>query len=270
LNTQHYQNFCQYLESQCGIVLGDNKQYLVKSRLTPLAREFGIDDVDQVIDRVIKGTDRRLSSAVVDAMTTNETQWFRDKYPFEILGNKLIPEILANQSTVKIWSAACSSGQEPYSIAMVATDLKRQQPGFRGNVQITATDISPSMLDHCREARYDRLSIARGLSEHYRNSYFDDCDDGAMVIKREVKQLVQFKPLNLLESYGSMGRFDIIFCRNVLIYFSADVKAKILQQFAACLNKGGYLFLGASESISGLSNDFDMVRCNPGIIYQRK
>lgn len=148
--------------------------------------------------------------------------------------------------------------------------FKKELGSRASNIQIVATDISPSMLEHCKAACYDSLSINRGLSDHYRKTYFEDHGDGSMTLKKDVRQLVQFKSLNLLDSYLSMGKFDIIFCRNVLIYFSAEVKSKILQQFAACLNPGGYLFLGASESMSGLSSDFEMVRCNPGIIYQLK
>ncbi|MEC7643391.1 MULTISPECIES: protein-glutamate O-methyltransferase CheR [unclassified Idiomarina] len=272
LNTQEYQEFRQFLEHQCGIVLGDNKLYLVKSRLSPLMSHFGIDSLAELVKRSMKISERALRSAVIDAMTTNETLWFRDTYPFEILVNRVFEEYKNETRPLKIWSSACSSGQEPYSIAMSYLEYKAKNPGaLKGGIKITATDISNKVLEQCARAEYDSLAIVRGLSPERRKKFFDEgVKPGSSILKDEVKQFVQFRHLNLLDSYALLGKFDIIFCRNVLIYFSANIKRQIIAQFRQALNPKGYLFLGASESISGLTDDFEMIRCNPGIIYKRK
>ena len=271
LQESDYDQFRSFLEQQCGIVLGENKQYLVKSRLAPLMARFYVESLSQLVSKTLGPHERQLRAAVVDAMTTNETLWFRDQYPFELLKNKLFPEFKDARRPLKIWSAASSSGQEPYSIAMSVAEFQAKQPGvLRMGAQIIGTDISNTMLDMCKNAEYDALALARGLSAERRKKYFMDSGNGMAKVVDSVRKQVSFRHLNLLDSYALMGKFDIIFCRNVLIYFSPEVKAKIIGQFAQALNPKGYLFLGASESMTGLSNEFDMVRCNPGIIYQKK
>ncbi|SHE89099.1 protein-glutamate O-methyltransferase CheR [Vibrio gazogenes] len=270
ISEQEYKDFCRFLESQCGIVLGDSKQYLVRSRLSPLVTKFKMDSLSTLLKEVARGVSRDLRIAAVDAMTTNETLWFRDSYPFTVLSERLLPELAANRRPIKIWSAASSSGQEPYSIAMTILETQQKKPGLLTNCSITATDISSTMLDICRIGSYDSLALGRGLSPERRRIFFEDAGDGRMKIKDNVKRLVSFKPQNLMESYSMLGKFDIIFCRNVLIYFSADMKSKVLNQMANSLNPNGYLLLGASESLTGLTDRFEMVRCNPGIIYKLK
>ena len=271
LADSEYNQFRLFLEQQCGIVLGDNKQYLVKSRLAPLMVKYGAASLGELVQRAMSARERDLRAVVIDAMTTNETQWFRDIYPFELLKSKLLPDYSKAKTPVKIWLAACSSGQEPYSIAMTILEYNTSRPGaLPSGAQITATDISATMLDQCKTAEYDGLALARGLSPERKKLFFEKVDDNRMRLSARVRNLVNFRPANLLESYALLGKFDIIFCRNVLIYFSPDVKAKILKQFAGSLNPGGYLFLGASESITGLSDDFEMIRCNPGILYRVK
>ncbi|WP_104399145.1 protein-glutamate O-methyltransferase [Vibrio penaeicida] len=270
ISDQEYRDFSRFLESQCGIVLGDSKQYLVRSRLSPLVSKFKVASLSDLLRDVITGRNRELRVAAVDAMTTNETLWFRDSYPFSVLSDKLLPEVAANKRPIKIWSAASSSGQEPYSIAMTILETQSKKPGMLSNVSITATDISSSMLDACRAGIYDNLALGRGLSPERRKTFFEDAGDSKMKVKDNVKRMVNFRPQNLMDSYALLGKFDIIFCRNVLIYFSPDMKSKVLNQMAGCLNPGGYLLLGASESLTGLTDKFDMVRCNPGIIYKLK
>jgi chemotaxis protein methyltransferase CheR len=272
LSDDLYLQFSAFLEAQVGIVLGPNKQYLVKSRLSPLVALHNSASLEDLIVKSMSIRERELKMAVIDAMTTNETLWFRDVYPFQLLTDKLFPELGKNGRPLKIWSAASSSGQEPYSIAMMALEQQIKKPGtLTGGVQITATDISLQMLNLCKEGVYDNLALARGLSEERKRQFFESCGDGSrMKIADRVKKLVTFRHFNLLDNYNSLGKFDIIFCRNVLIYFSGDMKTKILNQFATALNPGGYLLLGASESLSGLSDRYDMVRCNPGIIYKLK
>ncbi len=270
ISDQEYRDFSRFLESQCGIVLGDSKQYLVRSRLSPLVTKFRLASLSDLLRDVVTGRNRELRIAAVDAMTTNETLWFRDTYPFTVLADKLLPEMAANKRPIKIWSAASSSGQEPYSMAMTVLETQQRKPGLLPNVSITATDISSSMLDMCRAGLYDNLALGRGLSPERRRTFFEDAGDGRMKVKDNVKRLVNFRPQNLMDSYALMGKFDIIFCRNVLIYFSPEMKSKVLNQMANSLNPGGYLLLGASESLTGLTDRFEMVRCNPGIIYKLK
>jgi len=271
LHDSEYKTFRDFLEQQCGIVLGDNKQYLVKSRLAPLMQRFNVGSLSELVNKTLSPFERQLRSAVIDAMTTNETLWFRDTYPYELLKKMIFPELEKDHRNVKIWSAASSSGQEPYSIAMTALEYQQTRPGAFGlGVQILGTDISNTMLEHCQRAEYDGLALSRGLSPDRRSRFFEDSGNGMMRVKEPVRRQVSFRHLNLLDSYTLLGKFDIIFCRNVLIYFSADVKAKIIRQFAQSLNPKGYLLLGASESLSSTNSDFEMIRCNPGIIYRKK
>ncbi len=271
LSEDLYKQFSAFLEAQCGIVLGANKQYLVKSRLAPLLGQYGSDSISDLIKRAMDPKERDLKMVVVDAMTTNETLWFRDVYPFQLLTDKIFPELGKNGRPLKIWSAASSSGQEPYSIAMTALEHQIKKPGtLPGGVQIVGTDISASMLNQCKEGVYDSLALARGLSPERKRQFFEPFGENKMRVNDRVKKLVTFRPFNLLDNYSLLGKFDIIFCRNVLIYFAPEVKSKILNQFAGSLNPGGYLMLGASESLTGLTDRFEMVRCNPGIVYRVK
>ncbi|MCL1057814.1 protein-glutamate O-methyltransferase CheR [Shewanella gelidimarina] len=271
LAENEYHQFRLFLEQHSGIVLGDSKQYLVRSRLAPLMGKYNLPSLSDVVKHSMKPTERQLRTEVIDAMTTNETLWFRDRYPFELLFNSILPNYSRLGRPVKIWSAACSSGQEPYSLSMTILEYQQRKPGtLPGGASILATDLSPTMLERCKNAEYDNLALARGLSDERKRHFFDALPSGNMVIKNNVKQLVSFRAHNLLENYTLLGKFDIIFCRNVLIYFSPEAKRKILRQFAAALNPKGILFLGASESIAGLSDEFDMVRCNPGIYYQKR
>lgn len=271
VSPESYLKFREFLEKQCGIVLGDSKQYLVRSRLASLLYKHKYESADELISVVVRGFDRNLLQDVIDAMTTNETLWFRDNYPFDLLIKELLPSLASQNRKIRIWSAACSSGQEPYSIAMSVLEFQRQRPGtLRSGVEIVATDLSSEMLRKCELGIYDELSLARGLSAERREMFFQKNDAGAMQVKPEVRKMVSFRSLNLLSSYAALGRFDIVFCRNVLIYFSPEVKQRILQQIAGQLQSDGVLFLGASESISAASNSYSMVKCSPGLYYQKK
>lgn len=265
--------FRDYLERTCGIVLGDNKQYLVSSRLGRLLEQRGIKSLGELVRQVQQQPHSGLRELVVDAMTTNETLWFRDGYPFEVLKSRLIPEFIRNQpgQRLRIWSAACSSGQEPYSLSMAVDEFERSNLGqLRSGAQIVATEISASMLSTAKAASYDSLAMARGLSRERQDRYFDETAPGEWTVKAAVRSRVEFRQLNLLDSYSILGKFDIVFCRNVLIYFSADVKKDILRRIHATLKPGGYLMLGASEALNGLPELYSMVQCNPGIVYQAR
>lgn len=267
-----YERFRQFLEQACGIVLGEGKQYLIVSRLTKLLRDEEIPSVAELLNAIQRGHPRHLRDAVIDAMTTNETSWFRDGGPFELFEKLCLPELESRLSqSSRIWSAACSSGQEPYTISMILHDYLRKKPDSRlKNTQIMATDISNSMLALARRGTYEEHALIRGISPARRQQFFTALDeDGRWQLNNEIKDRVQFREQNLLQSYTSLGRFDVIFCRNVLIYFSIERKIDILARLAQAMNPQGYLFLGASETISGYSDAFEMQRTPYGVVYRR-
>lgn len=269
-----FDQFRVFLEKTCGILLGGNKQYLVASRLNKLMEQQELKSLGDLVRKIQTQPRSGLREQVVDAMTTNETLWFRDAYPFEVLKNRVMPEMLkasAGGQRLRIWSAACSSGQEPYSLSMTVDEYERSTPSQpKPAVQIVATELSGAMLAACKAAEYDTLAIARGLSAERLQRYFDATTPGRWAVKPAVRSRVEFRVQNLLDSYAALGKFDIVFCRNVLIYFSADVKKDILRRIHATLKPGGYLFLGASEALNGLPELYQMVQCSPGIIYKAR
>lgn len=271
ITPQEYEAFKTFLQDACGILLGDNKQYLVKSRLRRVLEENGLNSLGALLERLKRPGRASLKEVVIDAMTTNETLWFRDNHPFRILQEKLLPEFAARSSLapLRVWSAACSTGQEPYSAGMIVDEFRRQKPGKLRDVKITATDISKSVLELARRGEYEMIAIGRGLSPERQKQFFTPSANGGWQIRPQIKSMVEFKELNLLERY-MLGKFDIVMCRNVLIYFSADLKKDILTRIHATLNPGGYLILGASESLNGLPDLYEMVQCQPGIIYRKK
>ncbi|WP_447591975.1 protein-glutamate O-methyltransferase CheR [Aquipseudomonas campi] len=268
-----FEQFRIFLEKACGILLGSNKQYLVSSRLNKLMEQQGIKTLGELVQKMQLQPRGGLREQVVDAMTTNETLWFRDGYPFEVMKSRVLPEMIkacAGQR-LRIWSAACSSGQEPYSLSMTIDEFEKSNLGLlKSGVQIVATDLSGSMLTACKGGEYDSLAIGRGLSQERLQRYFDPKGPGRWAVKPAIKSRVEFRALNLLDSYASLGKFDVVFCRNVLIYFSAEVKKDILTRIHATIKPGGYLFLGASEALNGLPDLYQMVQCSPGIIYKVK
>ena len=271
MTPEEYENFRAFLENACGIMLGDNKQYLIASRLSPLLAEYQIPSLGALIERLRKERRSELYERIVDAMTTNETLWFRDAFPFEILKQVILPEqARARAPGVRIWSAACSSGQEPYSISMTIEEFQRANPGaLANNVQIIATDLSPSMLELARAGLYDAAAMARGISDERRRLFFGQ-RHGRWEVREDLRRRVTFREHNLQQGFEPLGKFQAIFCRNVLIYFSADLKRDILARFAAALHPGGYLFLGAAEAITGYSDAFEMLRLPQGIVYRLK
>ena len=268
-----FELFRHFLEDACGINLPQNKQYLIVSRVRKILAEHEILGLTELVERLKRERFSKIRVQVVDAMTTNETFWFRDVYPFEYLKTHIFPELLKQDSRqrIRLWSAACSSGQEPFSLAMTVEEFKRSTMGvMKREVEILATDLSPTMLASAKSGEYDALSMGRGLSAERLGHFFDKGADGSHLVKPIIKRRIQFKPHNLKDSHAAMGKFDIIFCRNVLIYFSAELKTDIIRRFHASLNPGGVLFLGSSEGIAGVSDLFDMVNCNPGIMYRAK
>ncbi|MEH6447866.1 MAG: protein-glutamate O-methyltransferase CheR [Oleispira sp.] len=269
ISATEYVQFKQKLEQYSGIMLGDNKEYLITSRLRRLLESEKLTNLTELV----KAMDRnlKLKESVIDAMTTNETLWFRDDHPFKIFREKLLPELAKTRRPLRIWSAACSTGQEPYSLSIAIEEYKRMNPGaLAGDVKIIATDISPTALAIAKEGVYPQLALKRGMGDVHLKQYFKQQADDEWKINDEIKRRIEFRSLNLQTSFSLLGKFDIVFCRNVLIYFSADFKLDILKRIHGTLNNDGQLFVGASEAVNNLSDFYKMQQFNPGISYQAK
>ncbi len=271
LSTEEYLAFGRFLRSACGIDLGDNKQYLVTTRIRRVMMQHRITSFSELIARITDGGDRQLRQHVIDAMTTNETFWFRDVYPFEFLARRFLPDYVQRQVVprLRIWSAACSSGQEPYSLSIILEEFTRRT-GQPLDAEILATDLSVSVLEAAQSGFYDRMSVSRGLSQTRLQQFFAPANDDLWALTEQIRKRVRFRPLNLQGSYLTLGRFHIIFCRNVLIYFSAPLKREILRKLHDQMEPGGLLFLGASESIAGASDLFEMIHITPGVVYRAR
>lgn len=269
MTADEYDRFRLMLEKNSGIMLGQGKEYLVASRLRRMMERDSIGSITALISAMERN--RSLLEQVIDAMTTNETLWFRDDHPYRIFRDKLLPEVAANKRPLRIWSSACSTGQEPYSLSIEIEEYKKRNPGqLMSGEKILATDISPSSLQQAKDGVYQQLAIRRGMNDQHLKNYFDEDTEGRWRIRNNIKSRVEFRAQNLQQSFTLLGKFDIIFCRNVLIYFSADLKTDILRRMHANLNPGGYLMLGASEAMNNLGDYYEMVQCSPGIVYRAK
>ena len=271
ISPDEYESFREFLEDASGIVLGDNKHYLITSRITRLMTELSIQSFSELLDRI--QNDQRLRHRIMDAMTTNETSWFRDTYPYDFLKEKFFPERAKESGDlIRVWSAACSTGQEPYSISIASNEFMVKNPGMISSdgVQVWGTDISSDALRLARAGVYDDVALSRGMSADLRKRYFRQ-EDNRWRVSDDVKKRVNFQELNLKTGFASLGKFDIIFCRNVLIYFAPALKADIMYRMSQSLKPNGYLILGGSETISGYSEDFEILRWKSvGVIYQLK
>lgn len=250
ISEAEYHAVREFLRHVSGIELGGNKQYLVQSRLYPLLKKFDLAAFSELNSALQSSLPvaHKIKVAVVDAMTTNETFWFRDNMQFGELKRTVFPELFKQKTgTIRVWSAACSSGQEPYSISMSALEALKSF-GKKRQIQIIGTDISETMLTEAKNAVFSELALSRGINATDRARYFVRTHEG-FKLKAEISELVRFQQFNLLKPFSVLGRFDVIFCRNVLIYFSEDVKRDILRRMAAALEPGGYLFLSSTEAM---------------------
>lgn len=271
LQPHDHEEFRRFLESTCGLVLGENKHYLVTSRLSRLMAEFSVASINELLTQLKGSSKPGLRERVIEAMTTNETSWFRDVFPYEILKNVILPDLATRGvGPIRVWSAASSSGQEAYSVSMTVSEFLTSKPGvLKRDVQIVGTDISSAIVNEAREGIYDGLAMVRGLSQERKTKFFMQQGDRWQV-RPEIRQRATFREFNLLKSYTLLGKFDVVFCRNVLIYFSADSKKDIIHRISQALNPGGYFMLGASESMVNYADHFEMISCNPGAVYKKK
>ncbi|MBP7933732.1 MAG: protein-glutamate O-methyltransferase CheR [Phycisphaerae bacterium] len=247
------------VDDLCGIVLDETKGYLIKSRLTRIAEETGCSTFSELYYKVRYANDKTLQTKIIDAITTNETLFFRDTTPFEAMRHKVIPDLIDEKAgtvcprRLRIWSAACSTGQEPYSMVMVLYELLPD--AARWDIQITATDISDTAIRQASLGRYSDMEINRGMTPQMLAKYFNREPSGWKV-KDEVRGLVAFRRINLLEPFVGLGPFDIVFCRNVAIYFSPEARRSLFLRLADTLTPSGYLFVGSSESLTDLGPRF--------------
>lgn len=260
-----YEFLCGILLRRSGLALSADKQYLVESRLAPIARRSGLDGVPAVIARLRRGDMPALEDAVVEAMTTNESYFFRDKAPFESFVQVMLPALDAARPAgqpIRVWCAASSTGQEPYSLAMALKENPRAAGGRR--VDILATDLAGEVIERARAGVYSQFEVQRGLPIQLLVKYFAKQDDNWR-ISQEIRSMVEFRKLNLLHPFAGLGRFDIVFCRNVLIYFGLETKSDVLARIARTLTPDGFLVLGAAETVVGVSDAFRPVSERRGL-----
>jgi chemotaxis protein methyltransferase CheR len=247
------------LKRRSGLVLSADKQYLVESRLLPVARRIGLASLSALVAELQGQKAESLIVEVVEAMMTNESFFFRDKIPFEHFRETIIPALLTArtaQRRLRIWCAAASTGQEPYSLAMCLRELAPQIAGWR--IDILATDLSNEVLEKARAGIYSQFEVQRGLPIQMLVKYFTQIGE-AWQIAPDLRAMVQFRPLNLLSDFTNLGVFDVVFCRNVLIYFDHDTKVSVLNRLARLVDRDGYLVLGAAETVVGLTDVFKPV-----------
>lgn len=250
-----YEFLRKLLKERSGLDLSADKQYLVESRLIPLARKVGLPGITELVQKMKSGADA-LTAEVVEAMTTNETFFFRDKVPFDHLRETMLPALLkarAARRALRIWCAASSTGQEPYSIAMCLKELGSALAGWR--VEIIGTDLSQAVLEKSRAGIFSQFEVQRGLPIQMLVKYFTQIGE-LWQLNPELRSMVQYRQLNLLHDFSQLGKFDVIFCRNVLIYFDQDTKARIFDRLSKVIEPDGFMVLGAAESVVGISDAF--------------
>jgi chemotaxis protein methyltransferase CheR len=250
-----YEFLRKLLKDRSGLDLSADKQYLVESRLLPLARRANLAGIPELVQKLRSGGDQ-LTTQVVEAMTTNETFFFRDKIPFDHLRDYVLPALIqarASRRSLRIWSAACSTGQEPYSIAMGLREYGAALAGWR--IEIVATDLSQEVLEKSKAGLYSQFEVQRGLPIQLLVKYFTQLGE-LWQLSADIRGMVQHRQLNLLQDFSHLGKFDVIFCRNVLIYFDQETKSAIFERMSKMLEADGTLFLGAAESVVGITDAF--------------
>jgi chemotaxis protein methyltransferase CheR len=262
---QDFDYLRQLLRQRSGLVLSAEKQYLAESRLLPVARKHGLAGLTELVTKLKAANTVPLSVDVVEAMTTNESFFFRDKVPFEHFRGTIMPALMASRAREKrlrIWCTACATGQEPYSLAMSLKGIGAALAGW--HIEIIATDLSNECLDKAKAGIYSQFEVQRGLPIQLLVKFFSQVGD-AWQIAPEIRAMVQFRPLNLLANFSALGTFDLVFCRNVLIYFDQDTKIGVLNRLARQMPSDGFLVLGAAETVVGLTDAFKPMNDKRGL-----
>lgn len=264
----------KYIKDISGIHLDQSKAYLLETRLGSLVEANKCTSYQQLCTKAQREPTKKIEKEIINAITTNETLFFRDKGPFELLQHKILPEVIDVRSTtkgmrtrLKIWSAASSTGQELYSIAIVIKELLKDDPAY--SFSLLGTDISDSAIAQASYGKYNRFEIERGLDKKYLQKYFTLLGD-SWKIKDEIRSMVNFRKINLMQPFTALGKFDIIFCRNVAIYFTLADRKKLFNKLADSLADDGYLIIGSTESLTGICPRFIPKRHLRSIFYQKK
>ena len=262
--------YSNLLKEQSGLVLTEDKVYLLESRLNPVAKKWGYNSLETMTIALQGVPDKNLVIDIVEAMTTNETSFFRDTRPFDMFKDDLLQYMKENRSSkrhLRIWCAAASSGQEPYTLAMILKEVEAEFPGWR--FEILATDISNDILDQAKEGIYSQFEVQLGLPIQLLMKYFTQTDDQKWQINDEIRKMVNYQYFNLLEPMNALGTFDIIFCRNVLIYFDEHTKGQVLGGMARRIEPDGFLMLGGAETVIGITEEFVSLQDKRGVYVHK-
>ncbi|MCK5384766.1 MAG: protein-glutamate O-methyltransferase CheR [Alphaproteobacteria bacterium] len=259
MNITDFDIYGDLLKKESGLVLSQDKSYLIESRLNPVAKKWGYENIGNMTNALRAVPPKELIADIVEAMTTNETSFFRDARPFDIFKDTILPYYMKKPSAnkhLRIWCAAAASGQEPYSLAMLLKEEAAKMPGWR--FTITATDISNEILEQAKGGVYSQFEVQRGLPIMFLMKYFTQNGD-KWTINDEIKKMVNYKYFNLLKDMSVLGKFDVVFCRNVLIYFDQPMKKDIMERISKQMADDGFFFLGGAETILGITEDFKSV-----------
>jgi chemotaxis protein methyltransferase CheR len=265
MNETEFAMLAKILKDRSGLILGDNKTYLLESRLVPVAKKHELTDLDGLVAAVKRSPSESLLFDITEAMTTNESFFFRDNTPFDTFKEHTLPALLESRSGTKhirIWSAACSTGQEAYSLAMILKENAAKLANWR--IEIIGTDLSPKVLEKAKAGVYSQFEVQRGLPVQYLVKYFSQVNE-LWQIDAAVRAMVDFRPGNLLEDFALLGGFDVVFCRNVLIYFERDTKSEVLERVSKRMPSDGVLFLGGAETVLGVSEEFKPIPGQRGV-----
>ncbi len=264
MRKEDFELLSKILKERSGLVLSEDKVYLLESRLTPIARKKGMETLEDLINEIRLRRKEDLLREVTDAMTTNESFFFRDSTPFDLFKEDVLPALMKNRANkrLRIWCAAASTGQEPYSLGIILKEMETQLSGWK--IEIIGTDLSQDVLDKAKAGIYSQFEVQRGLPIKLLMKYFTQAGE-MWQISEDIRNMVTYKPYNLLDSFGMLGKFDVIFCRNVLIYFHQDTKADVLNRLREQMPEDGTLFLGAAETVLGLTDKFKPVSGKRGL-----
>jgi chemotaxis protein methyltransferase CheR len=265
MNVTDFEIIAELLKERSGLALNKEKAYLLESRLNPVARKWNFSGFDELAQAIRTKGDEALLVDVTEAMTTNESFFFRDQKPFDQFNDMVLPHLLearAAKRSFRVWSAACSSGQEPYTLAMLLQEHADKLAGWR--VEIVATDLSNEILDKAKEGLYSQFEVQRGLPITHLVKYFVQVGD-RWQIEDSLRKMIKFQQFNLLGDLSALGKFDVVFCRNVLIYFDTPTKTKVLNGIADLLPADGFLYLGGAETVLGTTDRFEIMQGQRGI-----
>ncbi len=274
ITPEEYNVFCKYVHDISGIALDKGKEYLIETRLYPIMDQLKCTSFAELYHKARTEKEREIERKIIDAISTNETYFFRDKSPFELLQHKIIPDLIDKRAkitpagkpiNIRIWSAAASTGQEVYSIAIVLKELYLDTGKYQ--IKLIGTDISNTAITQASYGRYNKFEISRGLSPEKVRKYFNE-DGDHWRIRDEIRAMVMFKKMNLMEPFMGIGKFDIIFCRNVAIYFTSQERKRLYEKIAGVLEPDGYLMIGSTESLTNDTSLFAPQKYLRSIFYQ--